>query len=261
MTNLIPVLISQIKKLNDALPSFIEKMKEVLEYIKTKTAYLNLGNSDIINTGISKIEYLITFITDTLISIFLFLLASIPYLVLIPIIVFYLLKDKDLFFSYFRRFFNMKEKSIKIMDRINSSVIGYIKGTLLDCLLIGAILTAVFYLFKLKYSLILGGIAGLFIIIPYIGPVIGTVPAFIIAIIQFKSWQQILLLLLIVGVIQLVNGYILQPKIIGKSINFHPLIVLFIVIIGTGLLGGIGLFISIPVAIILKESMKGLASQ
>lgn len=258
IVNLAPLLIDQVKRFNSVMPSYIEEIKGLIELIKDKAVALKIEDTDVINTLISKMQYFITYITKTIFSVLMFIISSLPFMVLIPIFVFYLLKDKDLFLKQFYKFFNIKKKAMKKLDRMNKSIMGYIKGTLLDCLIAGAILTIGFYIFKLKYALLLGGIAGLFLIIPYIGPIIGVIPAIIVAIIQLGDWQKVFFLVIFIGVVELVNGYVLTPKIIGDSVNIHPLAVLFIIIIGAGLLGGIGLFISIPLAIIIRESVKGV---
>ncbi len=258
LVNLIPLLFNQIKKLNSVMPSYIEQLKSITVAIKEKTLHLKLEDTDIANLIISKIQSIITFITQTTVNILLFFISYIPYLILIPIIVFYFLKDKDIFLDSVFNFFNLDKNGYTKLHNIHHTIMKYINGTLLDSLLMGIIFSVIFYIFKLKYALLLGGIAGLFTLIPYIGPILGVIPALIVYIIQINDWNQILLFIIFVSVIELLNGYLLQPKIIGGSIHFHPLVVLFIIIIGAGLLGGIGLFISIPIAIILRESIRGI---
>ncbi len=253
---IVPVLVTQVNKLNNNLPEYTGQIKELVEYARMKVVSLKLENSDIVNGLISKLEFFITLVTNTIIKLLLFLLSSIPFLILIPVIVFYMLKDKELLYEKFLKLFKSRKKGIQVMDKINESVMGYVKGTLLDCAFVGLILIIGFYFFKLKYALIAGSIAGLFVIIPYIGPVIGVIPAVLIAVIQFGNVQKIIFLLLFIGIVQLINGYVIQPKVIGDEVHFHPITVLFIVIIGTTFLGGIGLFISIPAAIILRESIN-----
>ncbi len=253
---MVPALVRQVDKLNDNLPEYTNQIKDIVEYARMKVISLKLENTDIVSGLMSKLEYFITLVTNTIIKLLLFLLSSIPLVILMFVFVFYMLKDKDFFYEKFLKLFESRKKGIRVMQRINESVMGYVKGTLLDCLLVGLILTIGFYIFKLKYALIAGSIAGLFVIIPYIGPVIGVIPAVVIAIIQFGNVQKIIFLLLFIGIVQLINGYVVQPKIIGDEVHFHPIAVLFIVIIGTTFLGGMGLFISIPAAIILRESIN-----
>ncbi|MBN1899497.1 MAG: AI-2E family transporter [Spirochaetes bacterium] len=252
----VPFLMAQMKTLNRSMPDLIKQVDVISQSVKAFFEKYRIKNNDMVSAIFNKVEYFLTFITNAIFSTLLFLLQSIPYFIIVPILVFYFLKDKDEFTDYILRFFGKKRESLDILHKINSSIMGYIKGTFLDCFLVGVILTIGFYLFRLKYALFAGGIGGLFVIIPYIGPVIGMVPAILIAIIGQYSFHQMIGLTLFMVIVQLVNGYIIQPRIIGKVVDFHPLVVLFIVIIGTGLLGGIGLFLSIPAAIIIREIIR-----
>ena len=225
----VPPMINQFKKFNENIPEYTKQFVELTEIVKTKVINLNLPNNDIKNALISKVEYIIKFISNAMIRLLFFLPSSIIYMILIPIIVFYFLKDKDFFIEHSLKLFKSKRRGRKVLEKINKSVMGYIKGTLFDCLIASVILTVGFYIFQLKYALITGIIAGLLVLVPYIGPLIGMILPIVIAVIQFQSFQPVFFLIIFMLIVHLINGYVIQPKIIGERIQFHPLSVLFIV--------------------------------
>lgn len=136
---------------------------------------------------------------------------------------------------------------------VDKSLGGYIRGQLLVCLVIGVISATLFWVFGMKYPLLLGFIIAITNIIPYFGPIIGAVPAVIIA--ATLSVKMVIITLIIIVVLQFVEGNILSPLIVGKSLHMHPLIIMLSLLAGGEAGGIIGLIMAVPILAILKISL------
>ncbi|HWW74814.1 MAG TPA: AI-2E family transporter, partial [Pyrinomonadaceae bacterium] len=184
-------------------------------------------------------------------------LGYLPYLVLIPILAFFFLKDAD----SFRRSALMMLPQGRIRWRgdeffqdINSTLAAYIRAQLISCLLIGSLCTAAFAIFGVRYALVLGVAAGMLEFIPLLGPVVVAVLAGTVA--GFDSATKSLGVLLFLGVLRIVQDYVLYPRIIGSGIHLHPLAVILAILAGHELAGVAGIFLAIPVIAVMTVTYR-----
>lgn len=185
------------------------------------------------------------------------LLGYLPYVVLIPILAFFFLKDAD---SFRRSALMMlpqgriRWRGDELFQDINSTLAAYIRAQLISCLLIGSICTAAFALFGVRYALVLGLIAGMLEFIPLLGPVVVAALAGTVA--GFDSGTKALSILLFLGVLRIVQDYVLYPRIIGSGIHLHPLAVILAILAGHELAGVAGIFLAIPVIAVLTVTYR-----
>lgn len=133
---------------------------------------------------------------------------------------------------------------------VDASLGGYIRGQIIVCAVIGLISSLLFWVVGMQYPLLLGAIIGITNVIPYFGPIIGAIPAVIIA--ATMSVKMVLIIAVIVLVLQFLEGNILSPLIVGKSLHMHPLFIMLALLAG-GEIGGItGMVLSIPILAVLK---------
>jgi predicted PurR-regulated permease PerM len=121
---------------------------------------------------------------------------------------------------------------------------------LLISLFVGVLATLGFWIIDLPYPLVLGLIAGLTNIIPYFGPLLGAVPAVVVAL--SMNVNTLIFTLLVILIIQLVEGNLLSPYIMGRSIHIHPLFIIFALLVGGEVAGIPGLILAVPVLTCLK---------
>ena len=115
-----------------------------------------------------------------------------------------------------------------LLRDIDKSLGSYIRGQILVCAIIGAVSTILFWIFDMKYPLLLGSIIGITNVIPYFGPVIGAIPAMLIA--ATMSVKMIVIVIVVILLLQFLEGNILSPLIVGKSLHIHPLVIMFALI-------------------------------
>ncbi len=175
---------------------------------------------------------------------------------LTPIITFYFLLEREKIANIFLYFIPhcIKQKSIYTFRKINSQLRDYVFSQVLLIIAISAISALLLLAFSFEYPLVLGIIVGIFNIIPYIGPIVGSIPAVLIA--SPQGMGRVTLAIVLMVVIQQIDNIIVHPLIIGKTVKVHPLVVLLTVLIGNELFGLWGMVLSVPVYIALKIIAK-----
>lgn len=173
-------------------------------------------------------------------------------LVLLPILLFYLLKDSGNFNRSFVKLFHtdQQDEVKSILKEIDYTLSSYIQGQGIVCLFVGTLCLIAFLLIGLDYALLLAVIAGVTNIIPYFGPWIGSVPAVMVAL--FTSPFVTLLTVASVVIIQQIESNLIAPQVIGKKLKIHPLTIIFLILIAGQLIGLIGMILAVPVYATLR---------
>jgi predicted PurR-regulated permease PerM len=143
-----------------------------------------------------------------------------------------------------------------VIRAINDCLVVFFRGQVLVALCVGALLTAGFLLVGLNYAVLLGVMAGVLGIVPYLGVALSIVPAVTLAFVQFQDWWHPLIVVGIFALVQMAEGLFISPRIIGERVGLHPLTVIIAVLVGTTLLGGIlGGVLAIPLTAALRTVM------
>lgn len=173
-------------------------------------------------------------------------------LVLTPIFAFYFLKDKDKIKEKFKAMIPeaRKERLIRLFSNIHNDMTKYIIGKIKMAIFVGFATFIMLLALGVEFSFVIGIITCVADIVPYVGPLMGLIPAFVFAFIDspIKAlWIFVLYLL-----IQWVENNIVGPKILSKETGFHPIVVLFLLILGAALFGFLGMILSVPIALVIK---------
>jgi predicted PurR-regulated permease PerM len=184
-------------------------------------------------------------------------LGFLPYLVLIPILAFFFLKDADSFRQSALMMLpqgRIRWRGDEFFQDINSTLAAYIRAQLTSCLIIGTVCGVGFAIFDVRYALVLGVVAGLLEFIPLLGPLVVAVVAGTVA--GFDSGTKAVAVLVFLGVLRIVQDYVLYPRIIGSGIHLHPLAVILAILAGHELAGVAGIFLAIPVIAVLTVTYR-----
>lgn len=186
------------------------------------------------------------------------IISFISFLVLMPIVAFYLMIDWSRFTNKIWSVLPQKnaKKIRNMLSDIDCSLAGFIRGQLMVCLILGLFYAFALSLMGLQYGFFIGVASGLLSIIPYIGSIFGLVASVGMAFYQFGGWEYPLVAFGIFIVGQLVEGNYLTPKLVGESVGLHPIWVIFALMAGGMLLGLLGMIIAIPVAAILAVLLR-----
>lgn len=248
----IPVIIDQLSELSSYLPQLLSNYHDLVFEIHNETSNLPLNLQDKLQDLIMKMEVGVNKLLAGSMNFLKTLLNSLLIIGIIPIIVFYFLKDreelKESFYSALPR--KTRKETRLFLNELTKTLGGYIRGQILVGLLIGTLAAVLLSLFGMKYAILLGIVIGITNIIPYFGPILGAIPAVIIAITM--SFKMVIVVLVIIFSLQFLEGNIVSPYIIGKNIAIHPVWIIFALISGSELGGLVGMIISVPILVIVK---------
>jgi len=170
-------------------------------------------------------------------------------LVLVPFFVFFLLKDWPVVMKRVMDWVppSYVETTISVIGEINIIVGKYLRGLAADCLVIGVLASAGLGLIGVSYPITLGILSGVTNIIPYFGPIIGCTVSSLVALMQYRSFDPLLNVLVLYLVIKLMDDLVIQPLLIGRGVHLHPMLLVITLIAGERLFGIMGMILGIPV--------------
>ena len=147
------------------------------------------------------------------------------------------------------------EMAYWIIKKVSLTLGLFVRAWIFDATFVGTLIGFGFFLIGVPNALPLGVIAGLGHLIPYFGPIIGGVPAIIISIMSGDTSQIPLIIIIVLGVYAIDNGFV-QPIVFGKSVDIHPILIILLIIAGSQLFGLIGMLLAVPVATVIKTMAK-----
>lgn len=181
------------------------------------------------------------------------LLTIAVYLVLVPLMVFFLLKDKEQMLNAVRRVLpRNRGLAGQVWKEMNQQITNYIRGKVLEMIVVGIATWLGFLLFGLNYSLLLAVLVGFSVLIPYIGAFVVTIPVVGVALFQFGAGTEFWSCFAVYLIIQALDGNLLVPVLFSEAVNLHPLVIILSVVIFGGLWGFWGVFFAIPLATLIK---------
>lgn len=236
--------------------SFGERTQQIIEYSRSRR--MPGPVVDAINKAVPNVVDTISHTATDFVTALLGYVVYLPWLVLIPILAFFLLKDAE---SFRRSALLMlprgrwRWRGDEFFQDINSTLAAYIRAQLTACLFIGVVCAIGFTLLGLPGGLVMGVIAGVFEFVPLAGPLVVAIMAAILATLHAGPFNAFLVLLFL-GVLRIIHDYFIYPRLIGQGIHLHPLAVIFAILAGEKLAGVAGIFLAIPLVAILTVSYR-----
>lgn len=181
------------------------------------------------------------------------LLTLAIYLILVPLMLFFLLKDKEQMLNAVRRVLpRNRGLAGQVWVEMNQQITNYIRGKVLEMVIVGIATYLVFFIMGMNYALLLAVLVGFSVLIPYIGAVIVTIPVVLVALFQWGIGADFWTLFVAYLVVQGLDGNLLVPVLFSEAVNLHPLVIILSVIIFGGMWGFWGVFFAIPLATLVK---------
>lgn len=255
----LPLLSEEIRALQSGFnPEKAGLMVSRLEnFLVANLAFLGIQDLNLL----SRIQGAMAKAGDRIFTHFLDAASVITSMILIPFVVFFLMKDGREFKKSFvnimpNRYF---EFSLYLLHQLNTQVGNYLRGQLMDAGIVGIFSVFALWLIGVKYFFIIGIFAGLANLIPYFGPIAGAIIAVIVSILQTGSFHMAFYVIIAFTLIKLIDDAIVQPIVVAKSVHMNPLTVLLAVLVGGKVFGILGMLLSVPVAgfikVIVQESV------
>jgi putative permease len=177
-------------------------------------------------------------------------------LFIVPFVTYFILAESDTALKKLiervpNKYFEM---TLNVLNKIRIDLVGYLRGWILDSVIVGILSIIAYYIVGVKYAILLGILAGISNLIPYVSPFAGVVPALLVSVTQFGDFRQVAAILIQMLLVQTVDNTFVQPLCFAKTVDMHPLTVIIVLIVGNELMGVAGMLLAIPVATILKAS-------
>ncbi|MEO6798516.1 MAG: AI-2E family transporter [Rhodanobacter sp.] len=263
---LIPLIARQVENLISNLPRYGDWAQHVAwPWLQAKLHLdANMFDSDrlvtMIKAHIGSIGGVATVVLGTVSRSGVGIAMWLTNLVLIPVVAFYLLRDWDRLVSTVDGMLPRSvQPTIAHLARESDHILGaFVRGQLLVMLALGVFYAAGLGLTGLSVGLLIGIVAGLLSFVPYLGFIIGFVAAIIAVLVQFGDWTHVLLVCAVFAVGQLLEGYVLVPKLVGDKIGLHPVAVIFAVLAGGYLFGFLGVLLALPAASVIVVLLRYL---
>lgn len=251
LTILLPIIFKQLANLFDDLPIILQKIK-ILTY--KYPSIFSIEQTNILFSNITTYVQSIgkTLISASLISIAIIIKWTIS-IFIIPILVLFLLKDYKKILEWFDKIMPEKMRFWKnIWIEINTQIENYIRGKIIEIIIITIANYILFKIYKISYADLLSIMVGVSVIIPYIGAIMVSIPVVLISAVQLGVSHEFLYLTIIYTTIQLLDGNILVPLLFSEAVNLHPISIIIAVIVFGSTLNIYGVFFAIPFAIVIK---------
>jgi len=252
---LIPVLSTQVAQLVQDLPHQIDAGQQML--MRLPEMYPQVVSVQQVNEIMNSIRGELAGFGQSLLSLSLSsipgLIALVIYLILVPLLVFFFLKDKRLILGWIAGYLpKQRELATTVWAEMDQQIGNYVRGKFVEILIVGGTTYIVFVLMGLNYAALLGALVGLSVIIPYIGAVVVTIPVAMIAFFQWGWGSEFAYLMLAYGIIQALDGNVVVPLLFSEAVNLHPVAIIVAVLVFGGLWGFWGVFFAIPLATLVK---------
>lgn len=252
-----PYLGETLYRLKDDMPRFIEGVGRFISEAESRVQSIAgpLANIELK----SRVETFLTTGTNHFFeTIPAYLKTFITVMLLGPFLAFFMVKDgRHLLRSVLGLVPNhLFETALSMLSQINMQIGQFVRARLLESFIVGLVTALGLFFIGFPYAALLGIVAGITNLIPYLGPIIGAIPAFLIATVNGYSSLGIALVATVYIVAQLIDAGFLIPLLVAKIVDLHPVTVIVVMIIGAQVLGIVGMIISIPVASTLKVTMS-----
>ncbi|NVK31823.1 MAG: AI-2E family transporter [Gammaproteobacteria bacterium] len=256
---LVPLIYEQISQLISETPRMISSLQGqwlalVAQYpeILTASSADELFNS--LRAQLSQLgQVIVTFSLSNVGNV----ISLTIYSILVPMMVFFALKDKVVILRWVSRFLpNRSDISSRVWADVDEKIANYIRGKFIEILIIGGASYVSFVFLGLNYSLLLALLVGLSVIIPFIGAFAVTVPVLLIGFFQWGIGSDFYTLLVVYLIIQVLDGNVLVPILFSEVVNLHPLAIIVAVTFFGGIWGMWGVFFAIPLATLVQAVLK-----
>lgn len=252
---IIPIIVRQTSLLLRELPAMVVQLKELLTSFPEKfSAYIGPDQLQLILVrGSEEVAKLAEQLLSFSISSFPSLLAVMIYIVLVPLLVFFMLKDKDQLLTMLSNMLP-RERSVMtvIWNEMDMQFANYVRGKAIEIVIVGVVSFLAFLILGLQYAALLALLIGLSVLIPYIGATVVTIPVLLVGYFQWGYSSEFAWLVSVYALIQILDGNLLVPLLFSEVVNLHPVAIIIAVLLFGGIWGFWGLFFAIPLATLVK---------
>jgi putative permease len=250
-------LVQDVPRMFTVIRTEVQQFAEGHSEFVSQTAIDELTNS-LANESTNLGQWLVSFSLSSIPSLF----SVVIYLVLVPLVMFFLLKDQERILDYLTSWLPKERKMMRnIAHEMNDQIANYIRGKFIEMLVVGVVTYIVFLVFGLKYAELLALLVGLSVLIPYIGAAAVTIPVVLVAFYQYGTQSEFIYVVVAYLIVQALDGNVLVPLLFSEAVNLHPLAIIIAVLFFGGIWGFWGIFFAIPLATLVKAIINAWPNQ
>ena len=261
---ILPLLWQQLSHLLQELPVMVEQGKSFLMHLPDQyptliskeqvQTLMNTVEGKLLDLGHSLVSFSLTSLRDVV--------AWLIYLILVPLLTFFMLKDKQELIQGVAKFVPKERRLIRqVSYEMDHQIMNYIRGKLLEIILVGSVSFVVFWYLDLRYAALLSALVGLSVLIPFVGAALVTFPVLAVALFQFGLTPPFWSVFIAYALIQAVDGNLLVPILFAEAVNLNPVYIIAAVLLFGGIWGFWGVFFAIPLASLVKALLNAWSDQ
>ena len=251
----VPLIWQQLVALRAALPNIITRLQDMLRDLpevapgfvtaQQVDQWLNLAAGEVGSASGSLLNAALTQVPSVV--------GVLIFLILVPISVFFFLKDKQPLMAWFQSLLPRERPLLdQVGNEMNLQLANYVRGKAIEILIVGSVTFVVFELLGLNYAALLGLVVGLSVLVPFVGAAVVTIPVALVAIFQFGWSWDMAWVMIAYAIIQALDGNVLVPLLFSEAVDLHPITIIVAVLAFGGLWGVWGVFFAIPLATLIK---------
>ncbi|WP_250658572.1 AI-2E family transporter [Alkalimarinus coralli] len=252
---LLPLVLGQVTSLVKEFPRMFSELQSYIKLLPQEYPSLlsEASVNNLFNQATSEAAKFGQWVVSLSLESFPVFVMILIYIVLVPILVFFFLKDRTLILNSLAALLPRdKDVMTRVWQEMNMQFANYIRGKVVEILIVGVVTYVAFVVMGLNYAALLGILVGLSVLVPYIGATIVTIPVAMIAFFQWGWGSDFLYLIVVYGIIQALDGNVLVPLLFSEVVNLHPVVIIIAVLFFGGIWGLWGVFFAIPLATLLK---------
>lgn len=252
-----PMITRQLGQALAELPEYIRQLQNVIAELPQR--YPQIVGEEQVNDILGKIGEDVRKYGGAVVSPsgLMYLVGLVIFLVLMPILVFFFLKDKAVLLTWFRRYLpRNRGLALRVWTEVDAQIGNYVRGKVLEILIVWIVTYITFAMLGVPFAMLISMLVGFSVLIPYIGAAIITIPVAIVAFIQFGFTMEFAWVIIAYGIIQLLDGNVLVPVLFSEVVSLHPVAIIIAVLVFGGIWGFWGVFFAIPLATLVNAVLR-----
>lgn len=263
MVGLVPIFWQQGSNLLTEVPEMIEQGKDFINTLPDK--YPKLVSKEQIDMIMTNVDGGLIEIGQMALSVSFStlrdLVALLIYVILVPLMIFFMLKDKDELVNSFKSLLPSTRRLItQVFSEMDIQIMNYIRGKLIELVIVGVATWLVLAVLDMRYAALIGLMVGISVLVPYIGAAVVTIPVVFIGLAQWGVSPEFWYAMIAYGIVQALDGNLLVPLLFSEAIDLNPVYIIIAVLFFGGLWGFWGVFFAIPLAALVKAVLSAWSS-
>ena len=260
IVSLVPNVITQLSGLISASGSLVPNLQKWVDRLSQNPAFKDVDFKAMIDKAnisyMDILQNLLSGVTFSLSNVVGVISKVVMIVGLVPILLFYMLKDGKNMLPFLKKMVLKRDKLniISLLDDMNKTISKYISGASIDCLFIFVTVFISYMIIGIPYAFLFAAFAAITNLIPYLGPYIGLTP--VVLSVGFAHPVQALIAIIVVLVLQQVDGNIIYPRVVGSAVEVHPVTIMVLMLVAGSLYGLVGMLIAVPFYSLVKEIVK-----